>query len=170
MIKNTLILIFALFTIPTPTFATGLSVSPARLDFVLTNNHQAQKTITVINPTADVMVFEVYADEFAEIIGANPESFTLESGARKEVNIIINAKNFNESQSISTNISVVGKALAESKVNVATGAKIPITISIYPGVARPNFFIQYGIIILAALVIILLLIRQIHIKNKKTPA
>src|SRR3989338_6472285 len=124
------IIIAVSLLLPGTALAAGLSVSPARLDFELSDGRKLSKNIIVINPTADVMIFEVYPDEFANIISVNPESFTLEAGSRKEVMITVNIKNIGESQNISTNISVVGKTLAESKINVATGAKIPITINI----------------------------------------
>jgi len=144
--------------VPLSALASGLSVSPARLDFSLIDDNQAQKTITVANPTADVMVFEAYPDEFADIISAYPESFTLEAGGRKEVWINIDASKIKESVNLSTNLSVISKPLAENKVNVGAGAKIPVTISTNPPIKQQNLNTQYyGLVILGGLIILLLL-------------
>ena len=137
MIKTIISILIGLITLPLSVFATGLSVSPTRLDFEVVDGGKASQTLTVTNPTADVMVFEVYADEFEDMIMVQPESFTLESGGRKMVSISIDAKDANKSQSISTNLSVVGKPLAESKVNVGAGAKIPVTINMAPSQNSP---------------------------------
>lgn len=176
------IIIGILSLLPRLVLASGLSVSPARLDFEVNDETKASKSLIVSNPTADVLIFEIYADEFAGIISAKPESFTLEAGGRKEVVINANAKNITNSPSslfgqpfgpelmvegrggkggvVSTNISVVGKALAEGKINLASGAKIPITITISPSVAAKPFYAQYSLIILLVLTICLLLARK----------
>ncbi len=109
--------------------ASGLSVSPSALNFDLNAGQSVTKTLIIANPTGDVLVFEVYADEFKNMFSISPSSFTLESGARKEVKISIDSNNINEYPLISTNLSVVGSALAEGKSNVAAGAKIPVSIS-----------------------------------------
>lgn len=149
--------------------ASGLSITPSRLDFAVDDGKEALQTITVMNPTADVMVFEVYADEFSNVISLRPESFTLESGGRKEVSVMIDASNSplpplkirgGKGGVISTNLSIVGKALAESKVNVAAGAKLPVTIAIDRTAAKPPFA-QYGFMMIIALIISLLLIRKL---------
>jgi len=134
MIKTIIPALIGLIALPLTVSATGLSVSPTRLDFEVVDGGKASQTLTVINPTADVMVFEVYPDEFEDAIKANPESFTLESGGRKEVSISVDVSSplfLKEGVGgvKSTNLSVVGKPLAESKVNVGAGAKIPVTIN-----------------------------------------
>src|SRR3989338_10080047 len=68
--------------------AAGISVSPAKLDLIV-SGFQASAQIVVANPTRDVQVFEIYADDFAENFIFNPASFTLESGERKVVLVTI---------------------------------------------------------------------------------
>ena len=115
--------------LPFPVLAAGLSVSPGSLDFKVVDKKTESQILVVSNPTADVLVFEVYPDEYEGLIEVKPRSFTLESGARKEVILSVDEENFHRSQSISTSLSVVGSALAEGKSNVAAGAKIPVSVS-----------------------------------------
>ena len=124
------IITISLLILPAGVLAAGLLVSPSKLDFSLTPQSKLEQTLTIVNPTADVQVFEVYADDFTDVIKATPSSFTLESGAIKKVNILIDAKSLNVDQHLVTNLSVVGKPLAESKFSVGAGAKIPIFITV----------------------------------------
>ena len=132
--KNFLILILVLF--PVLSQAAGIQVSPSRVDLVLEENRSASKELIVANPTADVQVFEVYPDEFPEIIKANPASFTLEAGGRKTVTVTAHIDTVeNTSQVLKTNLSVVGKPLIETRLQANTGVKIPLSIIIeYVGI------------------------------------
>ena len=125
------ILSLSLF-LPLSSLAAGIQVSPSHLDFRVNSQETAPQNLTVVNPTADVQVFEVYADDFAELIKPNPASFTLESGAKKTVAITINFSGVKDQseRTLTTNLSVVGKPLADSRFSLATGAKIPITLSV----------------------------------------
>ena len=119
-----------LLALPSIVAAAGLQISPAKLEFTLPAQSALEQTLTIVNPTADVQVFEVYADDFTDIIKAAPASFTLESGAKKSVKISVDAKRLKNNQHLGANLSVVGKPLADNKFSVGTGAKIPITISV----------------------------------------
>jgi hypothetical protein len=116
-------------TVPMFSLAAGIQVSPARMDFSVSGQKPATQNITVVNPTADVQIFEVYADDFANIITAKPSSFTLESGSKKTVSITVNPSGIKDNigQKFSTNISIVGKPLADNKFSVGTGVKIPLS-------------------------------------------
>ncbi len=112
-------------------YAAGIEVSPAKLDI------DAKKTsveLIVANPTADVQIFQVYADDFEDQIKLSPQSFTLESGARKVVVVTIAASfaNLKQDGVFATNISIIGKPLAEGTFSVATGVKVPITVNLMP--------------------------------------
>ncbi|MCK4525177.1 MAG: hypothetical protein KAU07_01960 [Candidatus Andersenbacteria bacterium] len=129
--KNFLILILALVFLPVLSQAAGIQVSPSKVDLVLEENKSASKELIVANPTADVQIFEVYPDEFPEIIKANPASFTLEAGGRKTVIVTAYpAITENVSQILKTNLSVVGKPLVETRLQANTGVKIPLSIII----------------------------------------
>ena len=132
------------FTISIKTKASGISVSPSKLEI---NNQNTQKIITVANPSADVMLFEVTADDFAESVNILPQSFTLESGARKEITVtIIPNKLKNQNSILATNISVLAKPLAENRLAIATGVKIPLTISLERQQKNTNIFWYFIIV------------------------
>ncbi len=145
-----------------------MSVSPDKLEFNLPINQKQIKPLLIANPTKDVMLFEVYADEFENIISAEPQSFTLESGGQKKINVIVNSQ-ISDSPSfpkrgqggvITTNLSIVGSVLAESRSNVSVGAKIPITITTtFEKSASPNLN-NFGLILLFAIFIFCLIFWQ----------
>jgi len=125
--KNFLFLVLILF--PVLSQAAGIQVSPSKIDFILETNKPVSQELIVVNPTADVQIFEVYPDEFPEIIKTNPASFTLEAGGRKTVVITAySAITENSSQILKTNLSVVSKPLIETRLQASTGVKIPIAI------------------------------------------
>ncbi|NOQ68087.1 hypothetical protein GQ568_01445 [Patescibacteria group bacterium] len=129
--KKFLILILIFILLPALSQAAGIQVSPSRIDFVLEKNRSASKELVVANPTADVQIFEVYSDEFPEIIKVNPASFTLEAGGRKTVTVTAYlSATENVSQILKTNLSVVGKPLVETRLQANTGVKIPLSIVI----------------------------------------
>jgi len=149
--------------------ASGISVSPAKLEWLLSQNKKiADKTITIANPTADVLLIEVYADEFSNIITAHPQTFTLEAGALKSVQVQINKLNWDNSQSaiLSTNLSVTARPLAESQVNIGAGVKIPITIQLD---SKKKYSIPplYGLFLLTGILALFLLSQK---NTKKTLA
>ncbi len=128
------IFICVLLGVPLPAHASGIQVSPAKLIFSL--NSKVQKTsleITIANPTADVQIYELYADNYAENFSIEPKSFTLESGARKTAKLTFDINGFEPEKSIALagNISIVGQPLAESRVNTGAGVKLPFTVEIY---------------------------------------
>ncbi len=128
--KKILILVFIL--LPTLIQAAGIQVSPSKMDFTVEiGDEVVVKEIVVVNPTADVQVFEVYPDEFSEIIKANPASFTLEAGARKTVMVEVDPADIEgPSKIIQTNFSVLGKPLVKSRLQTNTGVKVPMSITI----------------------------------------
>lgn len=129
--KNFIVLIIIFILLPVLSQAAGIQVSPSKIDFVLEVNKSAPKELIVVNPTADVQIFEVYPDEFPEIIKANPASFTLEAGGRKTVTVTAYPTvTKNASQILKTNLSVVGKPLIETRLQANTGVKIPLSIVI----------------------------------------
>ena len=109
--------------------AAGIQVSPEKLEFELAAGRAKTEEITVTNPTADVQLFEVYPDDYDRSIKANPASFTLEAGGRQKVSITVDPFKLSGGV-ISTSLSVLGKPLAESRVQVNTGVKIPIVARI----------------------------------------
>src|SRR5665213_3519567 len=123
--------ILAVLIIPSAlALAAGIQVSPSELSATVAGGKTTSLNITVVNPTADVQVYEVYADDFSSAITAIPESFTLQSGEKKVVDITIDAAMLKNQagEKLATSLSVVGKPLADNKFSIGTGVKIPITI------------------------------------------
>ncbi len=156
--KNFLILILIFILFPVLSQAAGIQVSPSRMDFALRANESASQELIVVNPTADVQIFEAYPDEFPEIIKANPASFTLEAGGKKIVVVTAYpAAAENVSQILKTNLSVVGKPLIETRLQANTGVKIPLSVVIERAIIEnesdkrisPRLF--YAILIVVAL-------------------
>lgn len=129
--KKMLLCVFFLATLsPLLTHASGLQISPAKLDFTIYNNKTSQQDMVIVNPTAEVQIFDIYPDDFDKQIKVEPASFVLESGARKTVKVYVYPKNLSNSQKISTDLSITGKPLSENKFSIGAGAKVPITITL----------------------------------------
>lgn len=137
--------------IPALASAAGIDVSPATIDLAVNKDETAEETIVVANPTADVQIFEIYADDFKNLFTFAPASFTLEAGERISVRLSFDPKPTN-SALLSTNISVLATPLADSKFNANTGVKIPTTVRILHNETQKNynsdlvFFIALGIV------------------------
>jgi hypothetical protein len=169
-----ILLLLALF-VPAVTLGAGLQVNPDKLVFNINGAEPRTEEMIVVNPTADVQLFEVYADDYARLIKVNPASFTLESGARKKVLVTITPDNL-PAGIISANLSVVSEPLISAKdqnVGINTGVKIPFTIQLSNSTEEPLWQF-YGLLALGCLVVIGLvswLIRRrrkgIHLFGKK---
>lgn len=126
-------IILTLCLLASPVGAAGIEVSPAQIEFSFPEK-MTEKTvqITVANPTADVQVFEVYADDFTQSFTIQPASFTLESGARKTLAITLKKSQLPSQANLGLagTISIVGQPLAEGRVNVGTGIKLPFTVTL----------------------------------------
>ncbi|MCK4799806.1 hypothetical protein KAS31_02415 [Candidatus Parcubacteria bacterium] len=156
--KNFLILILIFVLLPALSQAAGIQVSPSKIDLTLeTGSGSVSRELVVANPTADIQIFEVYPDEFSEIIKTNPASFTLEAGERKVVTVTARSSaTENISQVLKTNLSVVSKPLVETRLQANTGVKIPLSIVMEDIIVKneshiisPKLF--YAILIVVAL-------------------
>lgn len=130
-ILKTSIVIFSL-VFPLFSLAAGLQISPARLDIIMGTDQQTTENIVFANPTSEVQIFEITADDFGNRIQPWPKSFTLESGARKTITIKITSEGWQKmtSQKIVTNLSVIAKPLDKENLAIGAGAKIPVEITI----------------------------------------
>lgn len=113
-----------LLMIPAAVSAAGIEVRPAELHV----ESGSTAELVVANPTSDVQIFEVYADDFDSLLDINPRSFMLEAGGRKIVTVQVSASEFDEGI-MSTLISVVSSPLVDSRFQAKTGVKIPTTIT-----------------------------------------
>lgn len=125
---NKIIILF-LLSVAASASASGVTINPPKIDLAAKINKPLSEEITITNPTSDVQIFKVYPDDFADIIKANPSSFTLEAGAKKTVTVTVEIKDGqNSSGTLNTNISVVAKPLAETGFQTNAGVKIPLSI------------------------------------------
>lgn len=133
--KTLILSIICLILLPAAALAGGLQVNPEKLNFELDAATAQTRKLVIINPAADVQLFEVYADEEAPGLTINPASFTLEAGARKDVAVNADAGKLKPGVSLFT-LSVLARPLSDSRVAVNAGAKIPVMIKIAPANPR----------------------------------
>jgi hypothetical protein len=126
--KKLLLISITILTLPAIVHAAGIQASPSSINLRISNS-TAEQRIVIANPTADVQVFEIYADDFSSVMHFTPSSFTLEAGDRKNIQLTIDGSKLPSNSTISTTLSIVGKPLADSRFQVGTGIKIPITAS-----------------------------------------
>lgn len=146
--------------LPLTAGAAGIEVWPSKLNIEAETGAVKKTEITVKNPASDIQLFEIYPDDLVYLFSITPQSFTLESGAKRTVTIeISNTKN--ESGIKKTDISVVGKPLVDSRFRANSGVKIPITISFLEK-TDPSFpfWIIYLALALAILELFLHLLRK----------
>ncbi len=167
--KRIFVIVFIL--LPFLAQASGIQVSPSKIDIITEINKPMSGELTVANPTADVQIFEIYPDEFPEIIKASPASFTLEAGAKKIVAVTVYPSAVeNVSRVLRTDLSVVGKPLIETRLQTNTGVKIPITVVISHSAAMDEFDNRVYIRLLYIILIIVsfgAIIYLIYSKNKR---
>ena len=107
--------------------AVGLSVFPDEIKISSAAGEPVAGKLKIKNPSGEVSVFEVYPDDFGEIVKIIPASFILESGQEKEISVRAAAR---EKGILKTNISVIATPVASSSFNTGNGVKIPLEITI----------------------------------------
>ncbi|MEK7496887.1 MAG: hypothetical protein AAB657_03210 [Patescibacteria group bacterium] len=121
-----LIIAITLLIVPCFVLAAGIEVTPSKLKVEL-GASGGQYQFQIKNPSRQVQVFEVYPDDFTDIISVSPESFTLEAGASRS--IVLDIKPKGEARALQTNLSVVAKNLVGQNFPAQAGLKIPLNIS-----------------------------------------
>ncbi len=115
--------------------AAGLQLQPTSFNIEI-YDQAIQTKLIVSNPAKEIQLFEIYADDLVDIIDINPQTFTLESGTRKEVLITIQAKK--EASITNTNLSVISHPFAIENFAINSAAKVPITIKQLDQKTKPN--------------------------------
>jgi hypothetical protein len=155
MKKYKFCLLILIYLMPLVVFASGAQVKPSKINLEVTND-SSDAFLSVFNPSSEVQLFEVYPDDFEDIIAIKPKSFTLEAGENKKVKITVSAsKNIQNSQ-IFTTISVVSKPLSDSGFSVGAGIKVPVTMSFAQN--GQTYYLNYLTPSLALLFILLLVL------------
>ncbi|MFA5991741.1 MAG: hypothetical protein WC794_05870 [Candidatus Doudnabacteria bacterium] len=155
-------IIFGL-VLPLSSLAAGLQISPSRLNFTVAPNQEMTQKIVVANPTADVQIYEITADDYTNFIKPQPKSFTLESGARKEVAITVMLTQAN--QKVATNLSVVAKPLTADGLTIGTGAKIPLEITVIETI--PSYDKNLVFIVIVVVLVIIIIITSLYFSQKR---
>ncbi|OGF74384.1 hypothetical protein A2Z63_01445 [Candidatus Giovannonibacteria bacterium RIFCSPLOWO2_02_44_8] len=128
--KSAAIILVSLFLIAANAEAVSLSVSPPELKASGSVLEPASAKFTVKNSSDGVALFEVYLDDFESAIKLFPESFILEAGEKKEIEV---KADFGKSGKYQTDISVLAKPVANSAFRAAGGLKIPLIVEINEG-------------------------------------
>lgn len=151
--------------LPIISFAAGIQVSPASLNIIVSPKEETTQSFTVANPTADVQIFELDADDYPKYIQPIPKSFTLESGARKVISLkIIGLGPLEKAdQKLTTNLSIVSKPLSDTDLSIGAGVKLPLEITISKG-GRNNG--QMVILAEGLSVLILIMCGYIYVKKR----
>ncbi len=140
------------FLVPTSAGATGIAVSPSKL-VIQTGSEQASTAyFTVSNPNNQVQVFEIYVDNFQNLIRVDPPVFTLSPGGVKKVAIGVNPQSPGQGSQMTT-ISVLSYPLSGNGVQIAAGAKISLTITDTPAKTKiPRQNLLVGLVALGSLI------------------
>ncbi len=110
-------------------YGLGIGVNPAKMDIVVGNSENVQKTLTVSNPEYVEMEFRVYnEDESIDWIQISDPTFSLEPHQTKEVTVRF-APTADEIGEFGTKICVVSLK-SEGGFNMGSGVKIPTHITI----------------------------------------
>lgn len=132
-----------LVLLPQSAGASGIAVSPAKLEIFAALGKSATSQMWVKNPGTEVQIFEVYADEFAEFLDVNPNSFTLEPQEQRSVAVRLNEKFWNHSrarsQILQTELSVLSLPLKDlpGGFTANAGVKIPVTLEVRDAKKNP---------------------------------
>lgn len=158
----------ALIWIPGLVKGSGIAVSPAKLELTVEAQTKFPEALAVTNPTADVLLFEVYPDEFNDLIKLDPATFIIEAGGKQYIAITFDPDQLPDRSSslLTTNISVVSKPLLDSRFQANTGVKIPITLS-YP-YQKPRS-LEAWLIFSISLAILLTLKLYCHYHKRQRP-
>ncbi len=133
-LKIKIILIFAGIFLAGNANATALKITPSSINFDIVLGKTGQKVITIENPGKDVALFEVYPDDFSDLISVNPSSFTLNPEEKKEVAVFANFKN---EGIFASAISIVSKPLSNRNLQTSAGVKVPLEIKVIASSKNP---------------------------------
>ncbi len=117
----------AISLVPLAAGAIGVSVTPAKAAITVAANETATIRLNVANPSKDVAIFEVYPDALEQLISVTPASFTLEAGAERFVEVSVRGE---KEASMTADISVVARPLADNTFQQGTGIKVPVAITV----------------------------------------
>lgn len=173
MKKINVVLIFLAFSIFfNRASAVGLIVSPSEVLFSA-GEAGSVKSITVKNPTSEVLLFEIYPDIDESFVKITPSSFVLESGAEKKIFIKIKII---KTGILKTNLSVTARPLSvNGDVKTGGGVKIPVVAvnnsignNLFASISnlRGNLYVGLPIIIFLCLITAIFIRRNLKKSEK----
>jgi hypothetical protein len=167
MYKSLISILLLLGCPPLLAFASGIQVSPAKLEFWATSQQTLSEQLVVANPSPDAQAFQIYATDFPSAIVAEPNDFSLEPGGRRDIVVSVDMQKLQKN--VNTKLAVITHPLGKNKnLAVATGVKIPLTIISTPGARSANR--TENIAIFALIVAVFLTILLTITKHKKIAA
>ncbi len=151
--------------------AIGVKVIPSEIKVEIKVGQIVEEGITIENPDQDVVLYEIYSDNFSDWLELKPSSFILEGGEIKDIKLQIKGQ---EVGIFLTTISVVAKPLASTGFKINSGIKIPLEIIVSQkdnqiSMASISLFFseQFSVAHLIALGVIILLVYLIVILLKR---
>lgn len=110
---------------PLSLHAIGASVQPSKVEVSGFEGERIVEHVTVSNPSGHVALFDVSIDEWTEFVSVKPQSFTLQAGENRLVEL---AADLPSSGTYTTYVSIVARPLSDSVFQAGTGLKVPITL------------------------------------------
>ncbi|MCD4704835.1 hypothetical protein K8R66_02030 [bacterium] len=124
--KKKIFFIILLLFLPMTTQAVGIAVEPAKLKIYSSDK---EYYLNIENISAEPITVFIYSDDFENNIIIYPDNINLSTQQKTRIKIYTNFSE-NKEKILSTNISLVSKALNKKSFNASSGIKIPITIYI----------------------------------------
>lgn len=109
-----------------PVLAVSIGVKPTELNLNVKSGEEVEGDILVINTGKEPALYHVYPDGLNKKIIVRPSDFRLEAYSNQIVAIIAKSQYPGR---FSTNLSITARPLGSSGVVVASGIKVPITVT-----------------------------------------
>jgi hypothetical protein len=121
---------------PLSVSALGISAIPSKVLVTSTVHQPEYKALTLKNPSQEAAIFDVFIEDFQEIVRVEPRNFLLESNQKKTVQVVVLPQ---EAGVFSTDISVVARSLSAQSFKGGTGLKIPLVIQAEEASSQKNW-------------------------------
>ncbi|MDP2765906.1 MAG: hypothetical protein Q8O41_00410 [Candidatus Methanoperedens sp.] len=109
-----------------PVLAVSIGVKPTELNLNVKSGKEVEGDILIINTGGEPALYHVYPDGLNKKIIVKPSDFRLEAYSNQIVAIIAKSQYPGR---FSTNLSITARPLGSSGVVVASGIKVPITVT-----------------------------------------
>gem|GEM_PF-5590048 len=125
-------LCFVVMLYPVPVQATGVGVSPHRLEVEVNPAGLVSSSISVVNTSDEESLYQVYIEEedLSSWFQITPWEFVLDPGICQEVQIDISPPAM-ASGEYATKVCVVG-LVHNSELTIGCGVKVPVSLRILP--------------------------------------